>query len=183
MDGIIDVQIRKYPDDSIEIMEVRQEILMRMNRCNILDRFDSKKSALNTFITNTANGYVHTYFHNRTKNNYRVWNPWPSMDIEEEETIRYCQHYCGSLNNTGNLPNSSEDSFLEITPDNLDSIYPWEILDIVNKKMTPDMKDIFNLWYEGYSIREIAENLGTNPNIITHRLKSIKKTFLTAFQE
>lgn len=176
LDSIIDSQIRSY-SGTCEVPEVRQEIILRMNRCNILSRFNKEKSAINTFITGTVSCYVQTYFHNKKKTNHNIWNPWPTQEeYNDEKTYRYSQKYVKSLNNVEDKnDNVSFDE--DLSSDSDDQYFIQETIEAVRKILPKNALETLNMFLTGHSLKEISQKLDTQSHIVSMRVKSIKQTF------
>lgn len=185
LDAIIDSQvkncIRNYPNAD-EVCEIRQEVLIRMDRCNVLDRFDSTKASINTFITNTANGYIQR--HLKKISDKPLWHPWPTMEFEEEKVHRFSQAAYGSLNGVEMNPFSDDNYAEELSSDcHIDEgFFTQEIIAMVHKKL-PNAYGTLTLILKGYSYKEIAAELGTGGHIVSMRLKAIKKLLMDTIKD
>ena len=65
--------------------DLRQDVLFRLHRCNIIGRFDRGKSAFNTYLTNTVRSYVKSWVKDKKINEHHSWQPWPTQKLEVKQ--------------------------------------------------------------------------------------------------
>ena len=80
IDTIIDVQLSGYRNQ-LDVDDARQEILLRLHRCEVLKKYDSAKARLNTYLTGVIQGYVSSLLVAQRRQDNHFWNPWPSIDV------------------------------------------------------------------------------------------------------
>jgi len=66
--------------------DLRQDVLFKLHRCNILGKFDKGKSAFNTYLTGTIRGYVQCWLKGKNINEHHSWRPWPTHKFFYEGT-------------------------------------------------------------------------------------------------
>jgi hypothetical protein len=85
VDEIVSAQIgvATYGIDHEDEKDLRQDVLFRLHRCNILGRYNPGKSAFNTYLTNTIKNYVKSWVKDKKINEHHSWQPWPTQKLYE----------------------------------------------------------------------------------------------------
>ena len=165
------VSYQKY----LDLDDLHQEIILRFYRCNVLAKFDPDKSKLNTYMINTINGYAQSIFHSMTKTH--SWNPWPTQDIDSDESFHYEQTYFESMN--GYTPSNQDIQLpyeLAAAYSTEDQLALMESVEQVKKNLPVDAVNVFDLMVAGNSKGDVAVILGSKPPEISAKVKRIKET-------
>jgi RNA polymerase sigma factor (sigma-70 family) len=156
--------------DPADQQDVLQDVLVALNRCDVLSSYDHRLVAFNTYFTNTVYGYIQHWF---SKKRMPTWRPEPTAFPDNKS--RYKRVYCGEFN--GVHDNTHEEFLLELgVSTNIEDSYDLkERLTLLKKKLPPAMLNVYNYILNGYSNSEIASILNTtqaNVCLKSSRIKS-----------
>ncbi len=184
-DTIIEAQIRRRAAlmsglDSMDMDDIRQDVLVDLERSNILEKYSEEKAAFNTYLTSTVRGYVcHWFDRQRTSR----WNPYPSEKLDYKNDYKKLPHtlqvYSKTLNVTCTQDEADplDESITE--PDFEDELSLKQTLELLRKKLTKSNAVVFDLLVEGFNSAEIAEKLKISPAMVSFKVSHIKKIGLS----
>ena len=177
MDLILEAQIRPYTNIH-NFGDFKQEVLLRLHRCNVLGRFDGNIARLNTWMTNNIQLYVKTLL---KRNGLKpFWDSNPTTP--ELKTAR--QHYervlFSSIN--GVSPDLDGDLVPSDLADEEESENAATAREIVRrlKTMLPrDLKRLFALLENGNTIKDLRMLGG--PMLVNVSLGALRSMAVEAF--
>lgn len=146
----------------MDIEDLRQEVIVRLERHEFLNTYDSSKTQIHTWFTNTARQvalHVITYEHSRK--------------------ARYPQVFVQELN-----ASCSEDD-MESIPDEMMNEIDLEnkidyqgIYEEVKRRLSPTDRRILDYRQKGLKIEEIGAKLDCSFSFIQHKCEEIKELFI-----
>lgn len=146
----------------IEIGDLKQDMLVRLERHNFLNAYDSSRTQIHTWFTNTAKQVARH-----------------AVDKEQERKSRYPQINVQELN-----ASSSEDD-MEAIPDDMANEMELEnkidyqgIYEEVKRRLSPTDRRILDYRQKGLKIEEVCEKLDCSFSFIQHKCDEIKETFI-----
>jgi DNA-directed RNA polymerase specialized sigma24 family protein len=159
------------PDDEGDL---RQDILFKLHRCNILGQFDRGKSAFNTYLTGKINCYVRIWLRQKNHNEHPRWSP-RHANSEGEKSLRYEREYYSSLNG---INQTQSDRVLEDLPgiDGIDEEYSKkEMLQILLKNIPENLKSLVKLLLsQELTCGEIAKMVHSSPSAVYEKYGRVK---------
>jgi RNA polymerase sigma factor (sigma-70 family) len=176
IDHIIQAQAGRFIDYN-DFNDLRQDIIMRLNRCNVLAQFNpSRGVAFNTYLTNYIHGAV-LHWLDRCGRNHR-WKPWPTQTQYVESgngQLHFKQWRYKSMNSL------SEGEGLEDIPEDVMMVDPIEenlsakeLVRMIRRALPPDLLKVFNLKFHGLTNQEIANTFGSSITMISKSISKIK---------
>jgi len=180
VDGIINANIGRYvqPTDRDEI---RQDLLLAFDRCEVLEGYASSKSAFNTYFTRVVRGYIGHWF---DKQRHPTWRPYPSTEgCAEKSKFRFERAYYKAFNGLVNDDDDTVPMDVAVVPNIEDELSLEQSLACVREKLEESYDKsvvrIFDLLAEGNTNKEVAVMLKSdeaNVSIKTGKIKIIAKT-------
>ena len=172
---ILTSHIRAHTVSPEDEGDLRQDVLLKLHRCNVLGQFDNGKSHFNTYLTLKVDCYVRLWLRQKRKVEHHKWSPWSSQSYVRpgENSLRFEQEYFSSLN--GVNPNNnhiSEDPLIDARFD--EEYSSREMVDLLIKNLPKKLLPFLELLRQGYSKGELAEMNSVTSSFIYEQVKKIK---------
>lgn len=163
----------------IDVKDAKQDILLRLYRCNVLSRFNPARSKLNTWLTVTIGRYMQSLLRANDKKPY--WDPWPTQHLDNTKHRHSSEQVMVQTLNglSENKRNEAEFFGRRMTSSNS---LPWELADedegdiderltsqelvqLIKKRMSPELAKTVDLLCSGYSSSDISRITGSAPGL------------------
>lgn len=155
--------------------DLRQDVLFKLHRCNILGQYDKGKSHFNTYLTTKVDCYVRIWLRQKRQSEHHKWTPWTTQGYAcpEDETLRFEREYYPSLNGV-NFDNreTSEDLSVEAGFD--EEYSTREMVDLLLKNLPENLRPFLHLMVDGLSRNDLAKLLNVSASSIHDHVKRIK---------
>lgn len=171
---ILTANIKKWMVSPEDEGDLRQDVLFKLHRCNILDQFDESKSKFNTYLTNKICGYIRIWLRQQRLIEHHRWHPWSSQSFAKpgDESLRFERKYFSSLNGVSSNSNHiSEDPLIDACDDEYSS---RELVDLLLRTLPKKLLPLFELMKKGYSKSELSEMIHVSSSSIHDQVNRIK---------
>jgi RNA polymerase sigma factor (sigma-70 family) len=177
--------------------DLRQDVVLRLDRCNVLERFDPEKASLNTYLTVLIHGYSLSWFAMRTDSRHQ-WKPFPTqvrryvnIDNTDENGNEYHfkRIHFKFLNGQGLPTGLSADKVckagevepVEFIPEDLrsadnvgDRLEAKEILALLRDSLNEEERKVLDLLSLEFTQAKIAKVFQASMTMVTQRIGSIR---------
>jgi RNA polymerase sigma factor (sigma-70 family) len=144
---------------SYEMDDLHQDVLCRLNRCNILSRFDPEKASFNTYFTGTIRGYIMNWLSLRN-------NPNPSWRSSCGDSLSYKRVFYKTLN--GGCHEDAGVSEDIPSKECLEETYALhEMIGLIRKSLPEKYWKLFDLFYAGLNKQDIAKSLNISATAVS----------------
>jgi RNA polymerase sigma factor (sigma-70 family) len=159
IDSIINVNIKRNIQQ-VDREDIRQDVLMALERCNILQGYRPENCAFNTYFTNTVRGYIQHWF---DKQRNHKWRPFPTEKQEDDgTTLRFERVLYKSLNGVVDEDNESIPTDISVSNGIEEEVSFNEKVEMLREKLDHSLSNIFELLVCGWNNTEIANQLSTS---------------------
>jgi hypothetical protein len=175
VDRIIDACLTPYTG-RLNLRDAKQEILLRLHRCDALGNYNPELSRLNTWLTTLVGRYVQTLLKIEIKKPY--WDPWPTQEVDDPMYDRHTLERINVPSINGMAVEKDDELPFELSSenDNIDDrITSRELVTLLKSKLTPEMNHMVDLLKEGVSIVDVANAFKTSPQFIAQKMSTIKR--------
>jgi len=177
VDGIINANIGRFVQPTVRD-DIRQDLLIIMERCDVLGGYAESKSAFNTYFTRVVKGYILHWF---DKQRTPSWRPYPNGP-KEKNSLRYERAYYKAFNGLVNEDDESIPLDVAIMPTIEDELSLEQACECLRGKLEDSVDeslvDVFDLVVKGHSNTEISRVLKTceaNVSVKTTKIKNFGK--------
>ena len=153
--------------------DLRQDVLFKLHRCNILGQYDKGKSHFNTYLTTKVDCYVRIWLRQKRQSDHHKWTPWATQGYArpEDGTLRFEREYYPSLNGL-NPDNLEKDLSVEAGFD--EEYCTREMVDLMLKNLPSNLRPFLHLMVDGLSRSDLAKMLKVSSSTIQDQVKKIK---------
>jgi hypothetical protein len=164
VDVIIAVHLIKYANRGIDLEDLKQDLLMTMQRREILTDFDPNKSKINTYITNYVKLTLITLVREVYKKGFRQ-GLIKSLNASTDGNNSEFRFYDADIFDRRNPPPDEEINFEE------------EII-ALDKRISHELSLALHMRLEGFTATQVAEARGVSTQMACQRFNEIKRIFL-----
>jgi DNA-directed RNA polymerase specialized sigma24 family protein len=173
----------------IDVKDAKQDILMRLYRCNVLSRFNPARSKLNTWLTVTIGRYMQSLLRANDKKPY--WDPWPTQHLDNTKHRHSSEQVMVQTLNGLSENKRNEVEFFGRRMTSSNSL-PWELADedggdideritsqelvqLIKKRVSPELAKTVDLLCSGYSSSDISRIMATSSLFGSSKMIKIKE--------
>lgn len=157
--------------------DLRQDVLWKLERCDIMGQFNPGKSAFSTFLTGTIRDYVKTWVRDRNVYEHRVWRPWPTQEgyaNPEDDNLRYKRSFFSSMNGCEEDEDCMSEDFDLVFPSNFEDEYSMkEMVKILWTNVPEHFLPLMDALAKGMKRQEIGKLFSSSSSSATSKLNTL----------